>query len=266
MGFTLQDQFESTERYAPAIRTAGTPSKDEPDGVHILNEKLEIPDCVGLIERPRLIEKLERSLGHFTATLVSGRAGTGKTSIAAAYARTRKSAAWFTVESSDIHWNVFASYLAASVHRVVGSKKAIGDSLPAATNSSPAAMAVFFLNMVSELETAEKDHRPLLVLDGIDHLFDAEWFGGLFNILQPSISRTADLLFLCRSKPPYPLWRLRSKQQLDVIDEKTLAFDRDETILLLKQIGRPQAEAVRIHAETFGRVSKLLPFISGAKP
>jgi len=264
MSFTLQDHFDSTETYSPAVHTtAATPSKGERDGVHILTEKLEIPACVGLIERPRLIEKLEKSLNHFAATLVSGRAGTGKTSIAAAYARTRKTAAWFTVESSDIDWNVFASYLAASVHRVVGSKKTIRDSLPAVTNPSPAAMAVFFLNMVSELETAETDQRPLLVLDGIHHLFDAEWFSGLFTILHPSLSKTADLLLLCRSKPPYPLWRLRSKQQLDVIDEKTLAFDQDETILLLKQAGRSQAEAVRIHAETFGRVSKLLPFISG---
>ena len=271
MSFTLQDHFQdhfdSRERYSPAIdTTAATPLKGERDGVHILNEKLEIPICEGLIERPRLIEKLEKSLGHFTATLVSGRAGTGKTSIAAAYARTRKRAAWFTVESSDIDWNVFASYLAASVLRVVGSKKAVADSLPAVTNSSPAAMALFFLNIFSELETADKDHRPLLVLDGIHHLFDADWFGGFFSILQPSLSETADLLLLCRSKPPNPLWRLRSKQQLDVIDEKTLAFDRDETILLLKQVGRSPAEAARLHAETFGRVSKLLPLISSGNP
>jgi LuxR family maltose regulon positive regulatory protein len=266
MSFILQDHFDSTERCSPAVHTtAGTPSKGERDGVHILNEKLEIPHCAGLVERPRLIEKLERSLSHFAVTLVSGRAGTGKTSIAAAYARTRKSAAWFTVESSDIEWNVFATYLTASVLRAVASKKAIGDSLPAVTNSSPAAMAIFLLNIVSELETAEKDYRPLLVLDGIHHLFDADWFGGFFNILQPSLSETADLLLLCRSKPPNPLWRLRSKQQLDVIDEKTLAFDREETILLLKRVGRSQAEAARIHAETFGRVSKLLPFISGEK-
>ena len=267
MSFILHDHFDLTESYSPGIdTTAATSSKGERDGVHILNEKLEIPNCDGLVERPRLIEKLEKSLSHFAATLISGRAGTGKTSIAAAYARTRKSAAWFTVESSDIEWSVFASYLAASVQRVVGSKKPVCDSLHAVTNPSPAAMAVFFLNIVSELETAHKDHRPLIVLDGIHHLFDADWFGGLFNILQPSLSETADLLLLCRSKPPYPLWRLRSKQQLDVIDEKTLAFDRDETALLLKQAGSSQAEAVRIHAETFGRVSKLLPFISGGKP
>ena len=267
MSFLLQDHFDATESYSPGTRTtAPSPSKGERDGVHILKEKLEIPDCEGLIERPRLIEKLERSLNHFAATLVSGRAGTGKTSIAAAYARTRKNTAWLTVESSDVDWNVFASYLAASVHRVAQNKKAMGDSLHAAlTNSSPGTMALFLLNIVSELETAEKEHRPLLVLDGIHHLFDADWFGRFFNILQPSLSETADLLLLCRSKPPNPLWRLRSKQQLDVIDEKTLVFDPDETMLLLKQVGRSQAEVARIHAETFGRVSKLLPFIRGKR-
>ena len=265
--FLLQDHFDSAERYSsPTNASAATPSRAERDGVHILNEKLEIPHFAAHVERPRLIEKLERSLSHFAATLVSGRAGTGKTSIAAAYARTRRRAAWFTVESSDIDWNVFASHLAASVHRVAESKKAVSDSLHAVTNSSPAAVALFVYVIASVLETDEKDDRPLLVLDGIHHLFDADWFGGFFNVLQPSISETADLLLLCRSKPPNPLGLLRSKQQLDVIYEKTLAFDREETIMLLKQVGRSQAEAARIHAETFGRVSKLLPFISGGKP
>src|ERR1041384_6735435 len=158
MSFILQDHFDSTERYSLATRTsAATPSKGERDGVHILNEKLEIPQCAGLIERPRLIEKLERSLGQFAATLVSGRAGTGKTSIAAAYARTRKTIAWFTVESSDVDWNVFATYLRAGVLRAVENKKPLADSLPHIPNPSPAAMATFLLNIVSELETAHTD-------------------------------------------------------------------------------------------------------------
>src|SRR5215510_9921217 len=171
MSFLIQDHFDSTERCSPSIYTGETPLKSERDGVHILNEKIEIPHCPGLIERPRLIEKLERSLCHFAATLVSGRAGTGKTSLAAAYARTRKRAAWFTVESSDIDWNVFASYMAASVHRVAESEKAVGDSLHAVTNSSPAAMAIFLYVIASLLEIDEKNDRPLLVLDGIHHLF-----------------------------------------------------------------------------------------------
>src|SRR4029079_3684888 len=139
MSFILQDHFDSTERYSLATRTtAATPSKGERDGVHILNEKLEIPQCAGLIERPRLIEKLEKSLSQFAATLVSGRAGTGKTSVAAAYARTRKRVAWFTVESSDSDWRVSEIPPAASVHRVAERKKLVGASLRAVTNSSPA--------------------------------------------------------------------------------------------------------------------------------
>ena len=265
MSFLIQDHFDSTERCSPSIHIVSPPSKSERDRVHILNEKIEIPHFAGLVERPRLHEKLERSLGQFAATLVSGRAGTGKTSIAAAYARTRKRTAWFTVESSDVEWNVFASYVAASALRVAGSRKSVSDLPLEVTNSSSAAMATFLYVVASVLEAAKGDDRPLLVLDGIHHLFDADWFSRFFNILQPSLSETADVLLLCRSRPPHPLWRLRSKQQLDVIEEKTLAFDRDETMLLLEQVGRSHAEAARIHAETFGRVSKLLPFISGGE-
>src|ERR1051325_1185196 len=136
MSFLLQDHFDARETYSPVTRSIAMPSKGQRAGVHILKEKLEIPHCEGFIERPRLVEKLERSLTRFAAALVSGRAGTGKTSIAAAYARTRKSTAWLTVESSDIDWNVFATYLTASVLRAVGSKKAVRDLLPGVTNSS----------------------------------------------------------------------------------------------------------------------------------
>lgn len=265
MSFILPDEYDLPEGYLRAVQLRKpTPLKVEHDDIHILKEKLEIPPSAGLIERPRLVEMLERSLSRFGATLISGRAGTGKTSIAAAYAQTRKNTAWLTVESSDIDWNVFASYLSASVLKAIGSEKHVWDSITAASNPSTVEMETFLLDLFSEFQNTSQ--RPLVVLDGIHHLFDAEWFPGFFNVLQPSVSETADLLVMCRSKPPNPLWRLRSKQQLDVIDERTLDFDPDETILLLSNLGHSQADAIRIHAETFGRVSRLLPYLSAARP
>ena len=69
------------------------------------------------------------------------------------------------------------------------------DSLPAVTNSSPAAMAIFFLNIFSSWKPPKRIIGHCLSLTAY-HLFDADWFGGFFNILQPSLSETADLLLL----------------------------------------------------------------------
>jgi ATP/maltotriose-dependent transcriptional regulator MalT len=62
----------------------------------------------------------------------------------------------------------------------------------------------------------------LIVLDDIHHLFDAHWFGDFFNLLLYSLPAGSHLLMLCRSRPPGPVWRLRSKQMLDVLDERSL--------------------------------------------
>ena len=106
------------------------------------------------------------------------------------------------------------------------------------------------------------------MLDGIHHLFDADWFGGFFNILLLFAFPKLHLLLLCRSKPPNPLWRLRSKQLLGRYRRKTLAFNRDETDnCSSKQVGRSRSRS-RAHSRgnCSGAVSKLLPFISGGKP
>lgn len=262
MSFLLHDHFDYAENYSPAAQTSSNEvKKTEREGVHILNEKLEIPRCRGLIDRPRLNEILQKSFGNVAAILVSGRAGTGKTAMAAEFARTRKHAAWYSVESSDIDWNVFAHYFAASVVRGTGSKKTVGGLLPDFREVSPTAIAAFLSNVICEAGTLPKRARLLIVLDGIHHLFDAPWFIEFFDLLLPSLSEKVDLLLLCRSKPPNPLWRMRSKQQLNVIDEKVLAFTRDEAVELFRQAGHSEWEAERLHTETFGRLSKLLPFV-----
>ena len=62
-------------------------------------------------------------------------------------------------------------------------------------------------------------HRGLLVLDNVHHLFDAGWFPEFFRQMIISLGPETRLLMLCRSRPSAPLWRLRSKQMLNVIDE-----------------------------------------------
>ena len=63
---------------------------DANERIHLFAEKMRFRRSKNISPRPRLIEKLEKSLRQFAATLVSGRAGTGKTSIAADCANTKE--------------------------------------------------------------------------------------------------------------------------------------------------------------------------------
>ncbi len=266
MTYFLHDNLESNEAYTP---TGGSSrdqrSTSEREDVHILREKLQIPRYRGVLERPRLNVVLRKSLTQFPATLVSGRAGTGKTTLAAEFARTQERAAWYSVESADVEWNVFAHYFATCLLNSVKSKVAVSDVLPDEIHVSQSVIATFLINVFAEAET-ELLHEPLLiVLDGIHHVFDAPWFGEFFSLLLSSLPDNTALLLLCRSKPPSPLWRLRSKQQLNVIDEKLLAFNLGETVDLLKRAGLDRSDAERAHAATFGRISNLLQFVGDKK-
>ena len=98
----------------------------------------------------------------------------------------------------------------------------------------------------------------MIVLDDIHHLFDAHWFGDFFNLLLYSLPAGSHLLMLCRSRPPGPVWRLRSKQMLNVLDEKVIAFDLEETRVLFERLGLPASDAERAHRDSFGRVAKLI--------
>ena len=146
----------------------------------------------------------------------------------------------------------------------VKSKVTVNEVLPDEIHATQSVIATFLINVFAEAENG-LHHEPLLiVLDGIHHLFDAEWFGEFFTLLLPSLPENINLLLLCRSKPPNPLWRLRSKQQLNVIDEKVLVFNLAETVQLAKRAGLEPDVAEREHAATFGRISKLLQRIGRA--
>jgi ATP/maltotriose-dependent transcriptional regulator MalT len=62
---------------------------------------------------------------------------------------------------------------------------------------------------------------------------------------------------LSRSKPPTPIWRLRSKQVLNVIDEKLLAFSLAEAQEFFAFHGVSQADVAAALAESFGHAGGL---------
>ncbi len=218
----------------------------------IVKDKLRIPKFDGLIDRPRINKLLDRSCAQFPATLISGRSGTGKTAIASTYALANDNVAWYTVGSNDTDWSAFSRYFAASL---LNPAAAGGCERAVPTQDE---IAGFLARLFCTVDETSAGDMSLLVVDDIHHLFDAAWFDSFFNLLLYSLPQTTHLMLLCRSKPPGPLWRLRSKQMLNVLDEKVIAFDVTETGSLLSQHGLSADNAESVQNAYFGRVAKLL--------
>lgn len=260
MTFSLNDNLELAEMiFTPDYHSAASESYNESakNDFHLFAEKLQIPEIAEKINRPRLTELLSKSAKQFGATLITGRAGTGKTALAADFARQYKKTAWFSIDSSDCEWSVFARYFVSCVLPETGETSLNLQNLSAPTQAD---ISKFLVEIFTQISLNKNQNDTLIVLDGVHYVFDTAWFSDFFNLLLHSLLPNTHLLLLCRSKPPLPLWRLRSKQILNVVDEKLLALNQEETEMLYESYGLPNAEAQKAFQKSFGRISKLVDF------
>ncbi|HEX6624803.1 MAG TPA: hypothetical protein VF064_13910 [Pyrinomonadaceae bacterium] len=147
--------------------------KREPPGGRLLAEKIAPPATERRLTRGRLLADLGESLACCSATVISGRAGTGKTTLAADFAgRAGRAAAWYKVEAPDADLPVFFKYLCASVARRrpgFGAQALwmLGETLM--TGDVPLLVECF----VSELLCL--DEPLLVVVDDLHFVYDEEW-------------------------------------------------------------------------------------------
>ena len=238
---------------------SGSPSREIPRKVGdtpLIADKLRIPDLKDMIDRPRLRDLLDKASERFVANLISGRARTGKSMAAAQFARSYKKVAWLTLDTSDNIPDVFARYFRACVTEALGGKRSRRASAEE-WSEAPEQISAFLSDLFSQVNSRITKSPMLIVLDDVHHIFDAPWFADFFHILLYSLNPSIHLLLLCRGKPPLPLWRLRSKQLLNVIDERVLAFDQAETEAVCKTVGCPPAKAIKVFGASFGRAGKV---------
>lgn len=230
-----------------------SPAKSE---VHLFAEKLSMPKCTGQLVRPRLRMMLSKSSMHFGATLILGRSGTGKTVLAADLASQYEKVAWYSIDSADNDWNVFSKYFTASFNEPILDRYASRKE-DEIKGTSPKDISYFVENLFGRLSAIDPKKPRLIVVDNAHYIFDAEWFTDFFHTLICSLLPNTHLLVLSRCKPPLPLWRLRSKQTLGVIDEKLLAFNFEETQNLFKDHPMSSEVVKSAYIKSFGRISKL---------
>jgi LuxR family maltose regulon positive regulatory protein len=228
---------------------------------HFIHDKIAIPPVMPRTSRPRLLNLLTENLSSANATVLVGRAGTGKTTLAADFARhSGRAVAWYKVDATDGDLRLFCQYLINTIRL-----------------QRPAIRAEQLLDLCAVLDCehaellaealvfqlAEKKGEPLLiVIEDLHLVYDSEWVARFFRRLLPLLPREVHMLITCRILPPAPLWRLRSKQMLQVLDESELAFTLDEAIDLFESFGLSPEHARVGWSQTSGKAGPISEFAS----
>lgn len=223
--------------------------------MELILEKITIPFPLNSVCRPRLEGLLKQSLTSCTSTILSGRAGTGKTTLALDFAgRCDRMVAWYKVDAPDSELRIFCHYLIASIgaHRPGFGDGALVELLGNAGVQMPSFAEAF----VYELE-----HTPgpplLVVIEDLHLVCDAEWLVPFFTRLLPLLPSDVHMLITSRTMPPAPLWRMRSKQTLSVIDEETLSFNKQEAVELFKSFNLTPQQSSIAWDHSHGRAAAL---------
>jgi LuxR family maltose regulon positive regulatory protein len=188
-----------------------------------------------LLERPRLIERLEANIAN-PITLVAADAGSGKTTLISDFVRrgTRESI-WYQLDHTDADPAVFLGYVAHGIRNIVDG---FGDTIFGYLSEAgedilryPERAADLLIN---ELLGSVEDPF-ILVLDDYHHI-------GRDTVVHKIVDRvvqySSDLLHLIittRDLPPLAMMRRRSQSAALVITRDDLLFTDDEVRSLFRQ-------------------------------
>ncbi len=258
---SYESNFDGSDRYpefnSNSVSTHSSYPNGGPDELRIVAEKIRRPYFDGLQTRQRLRELLKKQIDQSGASMILGRAGTGKTAVAVDFAKSYDNVAWFSVEATDLAWETFANYLIASFEKIV--PEIIQNIVMSSSNEETEIKVLRVLEQLFEiLESNLNGKKCLIILDDVHNVFDSDWFDPFLNGLLAYQLTNVNILLVSRSKPTSPLWRMRSKQKLGVIDEVLLHFTLDEleTLAPLKKVSRSNIN--KLHQASYGRISKFL--------
>lgn len=230
-----------------------------PGKLDLIAEKIAMPEPAEQLSRSRLLGLLEQSLKSCSATIMSGRAGTGKTALAMDFARRcGRAVTWYKVDAPEGELKSFFQYLIASI-RKERPNFGVETLMPLLRTADADQISMLAEAFVYEL--VEGENKPLLiVIEDLHLVCDSEWLVPFFRRLLPLLPSSVHMLITSRTMLPAPLWRMRSKQTLSVIAEEYLAFTRQEAIELFERYALSSEHASIALDHTHGRAAPLARF------
>jgi LuxR family maltose regulon positive regulatory protein len=229
-------------------------NKDE-----LIHDKISVPDDTPRTSRMRLLNLVLASMTTHNATVIHGRAGTGKTALVTDFARRApRPTCWFKVDAGDAELEVFCRYLIATLKSRCSAldERHMLEITESDSRDRAGLLAEALVFQLMDLQT----DPLLLVIEDLHLVYDADWVVPFFQRLLPLLPPEVHVIITCRSLPPAPLWRMRSKQMLRVVEESELAFNFDETLQLFRTYGLNEDHARAALRETNGRAGAIANF------
>ena len=197
----------------------------------LLATKFYVPTLrPGVISRPRLLERFGTSLRH-KLILVSAPAGFGKTTAINEWiAGLSGSVAWLSLDMGDNDPIRFWTYLIAALQTV---QPGLGESAQEMLhNPQPLPLEAILTALINEIASSPK--TLVLVLDDYHQIEAQAVHDGLIFLLENQ-PQNFHLVVAGRSDPPWPLARLRGRQEVAEFREQDLRFDAEETTAFLNR-------------------------------
>src|SRR5262245_9250862 len=203
-----------------------------PERDMLVATKFHVPRA-GFVPRPRLLARLGEGIGR-GLTVVGTPAGFGKTTMLGDWARrSRRPAAWLSLDEGDNDPARFWRYVAAALERVrPGMDAPVVELLRAPFRPPLEAVATAVIN---ELMSVPREGEVALVLDDY-HLIEAPAVHESVTFLLDRLPPGLRLVLSSRADPPLPLARLRARGQLAELRAADLRFTVAETAAFLREV------------------------------
>ena len=201
----------------------------------LLQTKLAPPFArAELVLRPRLIDQFNLGLNQ-PLTLICAPAGFGKTTLLADWLASKApsdfSLAWLSLDEDDNDPNRFCTYLVYALTKITGIESK--DLLSLLQSPQPPPHKAVLTTLLSRLEAYTS--RLILVLDDY-HLITAQPVHDAMIFLLDHLPHQMHLVITSREDPPFPLARMRGRDQLAEIRSDDLRFIPEEAAVFLRQV------------------------------
>jgi LuxR family maltose regulon positive regulatory protein len=224
----------------------------------LLTTKLYIPSPrSSLVTRPRLIERVDEGLrlGR-KLTLLSAPAGFGKTTLLSEWAaHSTVPVAWVSLDEGDNDPTRFWSYIIAALQTVQAD---IGVSALAALRSPQSPSSEPFLADIIN-EVAAIQNSSVLILDDY-HIIKRQPIHAALTFFLEHLPPQMHLVVSSRTNPPWPLARMRARDEITEIRADDLRFTLTEATAFLNDtmgLRLSQEDVDTLDARTEGWIAGL---------